>query len=237
MTNRTTLLAALALAVAPTARAADFPSIASLAQGEYRRLAEDLGAAFAYKGVTPATPLGLAGADFGFEVTTTRMENSSIFALAGAGRTSDLVVPKFHAHKGLWGGFDIGAFVAGASDIDATLVGAELRYAVVDDGLATPAVGVRLSGSRALGTGDLRIATAALDVMVSKRFTLVTPYAGGGAVRVHSSVRNSGLAQESFNRGRLFAGVNLNFLTTNFALEAEKMGENMSYSAKLGLRF
>lgn len=230
------ILLAAALAAALPA-AADFPTVGTLAQGEFRRMSEDLGAAFSYKGVTPATPLGLTGFDIGVEVTTTRMENSSIFRLAGAGDPSDLVIPKLHAHKGLWGGFDIGAFVGGASDVDATLYGAELRYAILDDGIAMPAVGVRLSGSRAMGLGSLRIATAALDLMVSKKFAVITPYAGAGTVRVQSSVRGSALGEESFNKSRVFAGVNLNLLAANLALEAEKMGDNTSLSAKLGFRF
>ena len=231
-----TLLAA-ALLVALPADAADFATVGTLAQGEFRRMSEDLGAAFSYKGVTPAEPLGVAGFDIGVEVTTTRMASSSILRLAGAGSPSELVIPKVHAHKGLWGGLDIGAFVGGASDVDATLYGGELRYAILNDGIATPAVGVRLSGSRATGIGELRIATAALDLSISKKFTVVTPYAGAGTVRVQSSVRGSSLGEESFNKGRVFAGVNVNLLAVNLAFEAEKMGDNTSLSAKLGFRF
>ena len=230
-------LAALALCAALPATAADFPLVSSLAQGEFRALSEDLGAAFSYKGVAPATPLGMLGFDIGVEVTSTRLENSHVFRLAGAGGPSNLVVPKLHVHKGLWRGFDIGAFVGGASDVDATLFGAELRYAFLDDGIATPALGLRLSGTRATGLGDLRVATGALDLTVSKKLAIVTPYAGAGAVRVQASVRGSPLAEESFNAGRVFAGVNLNLLTANLAFEAEKMGDNTSLSAKLGFRF
>ena len=233
----TNLVAATLLAVSSTCAWADFPALGTLAQGEFRRLSQDLGAAAAYKGVTPATPLGLTGFDIGAEVTTTRMENSSLFAAAGAGRPSELVIPKVHVHKGLWGGFDIGAFAGGASKVDATLYGAELRYAVLDDGIATPAIGLRLSGSRVAGTGDLRLATAAVDAVISKRFTLVTPYAGAGVVRVHSSARGTPLAEERFNESRVFAGLNLNLIAANFAFEVEKLGENTSLSAKVGVRF
>lgn len=230
-------LAALALCAAFPAAGADFPLASSLAQGEFRALSEDLGAAFSYKGVTPATPLGILGFDIGLEVTSTRLESSDVFRLAGAGGPSSLVIPKLHVHKGLWRGFDIGAFVGGASEVDATLFGAELRYAFLDDGIATPALGLRLSGTRATGLGDLRVATGALDLTVSKKFAIVTPYAGAGAVRVQASVRGSPLAEESFNAGRVFAGVNLNLLTANLAFEAERMGDNTSLSAKLGFRF
>jgi hypothetical protein len=231
------LVALTALACAQSAHANDFPSVGTLSQDQFHKLSQDLGAAFSYKGVTPATPLGLLGFDVGIEVTDTKMENSSIFALAGAGNQSHVLIPKVHVHKGLPAGFDIGAFLAAAPDIDATLFGAELRYAILDDGLATPAVGVRLSGSKATGLGDLNVATAALDITVSKKFTLITPYVGGGVVRVMSDVSGSGLAEEGFNKGRYFGGVNVNLLAINLAFEVEKMGGNTSLSAKIGWRF
>jgi hypothetical protein len=45
------------------------------------------------------------------------------------------------------------------------------------------------------------------------------------------------LAEETFNRSRIFGGVNLNLAIANFAIEAEKMGDNTSYTAKIGVRF
>jgi hypothetical protein len=227
---------ALATACLPAA-AADFPSIGSLAQTEFRALSEDLGAVLAYRGITPATPLGVLGFDVGIGVTDTTLENSSAFRLAGATGRSSLTVPRLHIHKGLPGRFDIGGFIAAASQIDATLYGAEVRYAFLDDTLTTPALAMRIAGTGASGTGDLRVATASADVMISKKLTLITPYAGGGVVRVSSKVSGSRLEEETFNRSRFFAGVNVNLLTLNLAFEAEKMGDNTSLSAKLGLRF
>jgi hypothetical protein len=230
-------LAPLLLATAFPATAADFPSIGSLTQDEFHAISQDLGAAFSYKGVTPATPLGILGFDIGLELTDTKMENSRLFALAGAGDQSHITVPKLHIYKGLWGGFDIGAFIAGAPDVSATLFGADLRLALLDDKLTTPAIGVRLSGTRATGMGDLNVSTAALDLMVSKKFTAITPYAGVGTVRVQSSVNGSTLSKESFNQSRVFGGVNVNLVAVNLAFEAEKMGDNTSLSAKIGWRF
>ena len=235
--NRTVRLAPLAFAAILPCQASDFPGIGDLAQGEFRAISRDLGAAFAYKGVTPATALGPLGFDVGVEVTDTQIENSALFARAGAGGRSRLVIPKVHVHKGLFAGLDIGAFAAGAPDISARLYGAELRYAIVDDALAMPAVGVRASGTRASGLGDLEVSTAALDLIASKRFTALTPYVGAGTVRVQSSANGTGLARERINQGRVFGGLNVNLLAVNLAFEAEKMGDNVSLSAKLGWRF
>ena len=234
---RASFLAPLALAAALPCGAADFGGIASLAQGEFRALSRDLGAAFSYKGVTPATALGPLGFDVGVEVTDTRMENSSLFALAGAGGQSRLVLPKIHVHKGLFGGLDVGAFVAGVPDIDARLYGADVRYTFIDDSLAMPAIGLRVSATRADGLEPVKVSTAAVDLMVSKRFTLVTPYAGAGTVRIRSTADGTGLTRERIDQSRVFGGLNLNLVAVNLAFEAEKMGDNVSLSAKLGWRF
>jgi hypothetical protein len=229
---------ALAACAAPAAAlAADFGSLRDLAQAEFRDLARDIGSAFSYKGVVPATPLGTVGFDVGLEVTETRMEHSRVFALAGAGEHSRLVLPKLHVHKGLPLNFDVSAFVAAVPDVDARLAGAALRWTLADDGWVFPAVGVRVSGTRATGTGDLKVSTAAIDALVSKKFTSVTPYAGAGTVRIQASATGTPLREERVSEARVFGGVNVNLLAANVAVEAEKMGDNVSISAKIGWRF
>lgn len=229
--------AACAALLSTAAHGADFRSIGSLTQDEFSSLTRELGAAFSYKGVTPATPLGVLGVDVGIEVTDTRIDNSGVFGRAGAGSVSEIVVPKVHVYKGLPGGFDIGAFVGGASQVSATLFGADLRYAILDDSLTRPAIAVRAAGTWATGLGDLKVWTGSLDAMISKRLALFTPYAGGGMVRTHAGVDHSALSDETRNRGRAFVGANLNLIGANLALEAERMGSNTSLSAKLGIRF
>lgn len=230
-------IAAVLSTCALAANAGDFPNIGTIGQDAFNGLSRDLGAAFSYKGITPATPLGTLGFDVGVEVTSTKLEHESAFSAAGAGSVSDLLVPKVHVHKGLPGGWDIGAFVGGASDVSASLFGADVRYALLDDGIATPAVAVRLSGTRATGLGDLKIGTGALDLMASKKFTILTPYVGGGVVRTWSSAASTALHDVRENQGRFFGGLAVTLLTVNVAFEAERQGDNTSLSAKLGLRF
>lgn len=230
-------LAALAVALAAPAAHAQFTSIRNLTQGELERVAGDLGAAFSYKGVTPATALGVTGFDVGVVVSDTTVESSGLFRLAGAGGPSRLTVPKLHLYKGLPWGLDVGAFVAAASDVDARLFGADVRYALVQDGITTPAIALRVSGTRATGLGELRLGTAAADVLVSKRFTVLTPYAGAGIVRTTARASNADLSEVRSDEARVFVGLNVNLVAVNLALEAEKSGDNRSLSAKLGWRF
>lgn len=229
-------VAAAAALLSTAACARNLDHIGSLTQGEFRSLTGDLGAALSYKGVTPATPLGVLGWDAGLEVTDTRVENKDVFSKAGGG-SSDIVVPKVHVGIGLPARFDLGAFVGGATQVNATLIGGELRYAMIDDTLTTPAVALRLAGTNARGMGEMRLYTASVDAMISKRFTVFTPYAGMGTVRVSGNPRNAGLSDESVNRGRGFIGAQFNLVGANLAFEAERMGSNTSLSAKLGIRF
>ena len=230
------LLATLILGALP-AMAGDFSSIGALSQDQFRKVSEDLGAALSYKGVTPATPLGLTGFDIGLEVSATDIRNSDLFSLAGSGSPDYIVVPKLHIYKGLPYGIDIGAFVGGASEVSATLYGLDARWALLDDGVATPAVAIRLSGTRASDIGPVRISTLAGDLMVSKKFVVATPYLGVGVVRTNSEAGGTGLSDEAFNKTRVFAGLNLNLAVLNLAFEAEKLGENTTVSAKAGWRF
>ena len=219
------------------AHAGDFSALDALTQEQFLRLSRDMGAVISYKGVTPATPLGITGFDVGVEVTDTRVEGSDAFSRAGAGGQSHVMVPKLHVYKGLFGGLDIGGFIGGAPEIGASVFGADLRYAILDDGLTSPALAVRLSGTKATGLGDLAVSTFAVDLMASKKFTLLTPYVGAGSVRVQSRANNTSLEEVTFNKGRVFGGLNMNLVAVNLAFEAEKMGGNTSLSAKLGFRF
>lgn len=230
-------IAALCIAAAPGAFAGNLDNIGSLAQEQFLKLSKDLGAVTSYKGVTPATPLGLVGFDLGVELTATNLENSSIFRQAGGSSSSSVLVPKLHIHKGLPFGFDIGAFISKVSDANISLIGAEARWELIDDGIAMPAVGLRIAGTKETGVGQVDLSTLSADIVLSKKLTLVTPFIGAGRVQVKSKPNIGGLREEKFNQSRIFAGLNANFAVVNVAVEAEKQGDATSLSAKAGWRF
>jgi len=234
------LLLGLAAVLPQAASAGDLSALASLTQAEFRTVSEDLGAAFSYKPVSPPTALGITGFDIGLEVTATDVSKSSA-ALSRAGASSSsmdtLLVPKLHIHKGLPAGLDIGAFIANIPAIGAQLVGGELRYALIDGGTATPAVGIRGAITSLNGSSQLSLSTRSLDISVSKGFATITPYAGVGQVWVNSTPNVAGLSNESFTQGKVFGGVNFNLGLINFALEADKTGNTSSWGLKMGWRW
>lgn len=229
-------IAAITLVSTP-AFAGDLNNIGSLGQESFLKLSKDLGAIASYKGVTPATPLGVVGFDIGVELTATNLESSTIFRQAGGSSSSSVLVPKLHIHKGLPFGFDIGAFISKVPDANISLFGAEARWALIDDGIATPAVGLRIAGTKETGVGQIDLSTLSADIVLSKKLTFVTPFIGAGRVQVKSKPNVGGLKEEKFNQSRIFAGLNANFAVVNVAVEAEKQGDITSLSAKAGWRF
>lgn len=205
-------------------------------QPQFRALSEDLGAALSYKGQTPTTPLGITGFDIGISATSTKLENAARYN-AALDNKSSLVMPTVRAHKGLPLGFDVGASYASADGI--RFVGGELRYAIVEGGMLTPAVGLRGSMTRLTGVDELDFDTRGLDLSISKGFAFATPYAGVGRVWVNSTPKIPGvsLAAEDFSLAKYYVGLGLNMMLMNINLEADRTGDSTSYSAKLGIRF
>ncbi len=231
----------LALAVSPARAASDLDSINALGQTQFRLLSEDLGAALSYKALIPAEPLGTTGFDIGIEVTATPLENDTVFAQAISSNDapSTLIVPKVHVHKGLPFGFDIGAMLATVPDSNISLWGAEVRYAILKGGTASPALALRASYSQLTGVDQLEFNTTGLDLSISKGFAFVTPYAGAGVVWVRSTpdIPGTALQEEEFSVGKYFVGANFNFAVINILAEIDRTGENTSYGLKLGWRF
>lgn len=204
-------------------------------QSAFKAFSEDMGSALSYKAVTPATPLGITGFDLGLEASSTKVSGLST---ATGGSISTLIVPKVHVFKGLPFGIDVGAFYSSVPTTNIKLYGGELRYAIMEGGVALPAVGIRAAMTKLSGVSLLSLNTKSLDVSISKGFAMITPYAGLGTVWVDSTPdATTTLAKESFRQNKIFAGGNLNLGLVNFALEYDKTGSATSYSAKFGFRF
>ncbi len=232
------------LGIAQPAMAASISTLNQLAQSEFRTFSEDLGAALSYKPITPAESLGTTGFDMGIEVTQTDTSKSAQIwskATNGGSSVSKVYVPRLHIAKGLPLGIDIAAFYSRIPSANISLVGTELRYAIVEGGVATPAIAVRGSYTKLSGVDQLGLNTKGLDVSISKGFAMFTPYAGVGQVWVNSKANVTGTGgvtlDESFTQSKVFVGANLNFGLTNIAAEVDKTGGIQSVSLKLGFRF
>jgi hypothetical protein len=235
------LAAAISVNSGVATAASDIDQLQNLAQDQFRLLSEDMGAAFSYKAMAPAAPLGITGFDVGVVVSATSLENEAALEAATSGDApSVLPMPRLHVLKGLPWNIDIGGTYVSVPGTDIKLWGAELRWALLEGGVATPAVGLRGSMTRLDGVNQLDFDTKAIDISVSKGFVFATPYAGVGQVWVSSTPKNiplNPISEETFSMTKMFAGVSMKFLLVNMVFEVDKTGDATTYGAKFGLKF
>lgn len=209
-------------------------------------LIKDLGATMSYRAVTPAEPLGiLLGIDVGLELTGTKLKNAndSWKTATGGSGNSSLYMGKIHVHKGLPLGIDVGAYYGKVAASNMKSMGGEISYALLSGSAVTPALALRGTYTKMFGVSDLDLNTAGLELSISKGFLMLTPYAGIGAVYYDGqgtggpAANKTSFSSESDTLAKYFLGVNFNLGLVNFAAEADKTGDNSSYSAKFGLRW
>jgi hypothetical protein len=238
-------IAALLAAASLPAVAGDINNIGGLNQGQFHDFSQDLGSALSYKPLTPTEPLGLFGFDLGIAATDTKVKNTSLFQIVGAGNdVSTIVVPQLRANVGLPFSFDVGAMYAEASGTNARLAGGELRWSFVPGSTVMPAIGVRGAFTKLAGVDQLDLTTKSVDLSISKGFAFITPYGGIGKVwttstpkNIPASAPNPNLSQESISQNKYFVGVQFKILLFNLVVEADKTGDDTTYGAKVGVRF
>jgi len=241
----------LVLCVGTQAMAKDINFSSGIAQGDFRSLSKEAGAAISYRNTAPPAPLGITGFDAGIEASAINIKSDSSYWKAAFGNDapSYLYLPKVRVRKGLPFGIDIGAMYSYVPDSNIKLYGAEVSKALLDGTMATPALGIRGTYTRLTGVSDLNLQTAGIDASLSKGILFLTPYAGGGAVWVNSratgnlqsfSTNTPGLGQlksEEIWQPRVFAGLKISPLPL-FGITAEAEYQvRPIYSLKAALSF
>lgn len=238
-TSRHLLVASALGALAFSAHAGDFNAIGLLNQAEFRAFSEDVASAISYKGMIPSEPLGITGFDVGVRVGATEVANREILRKAAGGASIPNAVPWAGVHivKGLPFGIDIGVLQLRLPDNGVRATGGEIRWAFLEGSTALPALAVRVSGMSLSGVPQLKMRSLGADVSISKGFLFLTPYAGVGTTEVTARAPGTALRDESFQQGKVFAGVNVALGLVAFNVEADKTGDATSYGLKAALRW
>ncbi|HEX4896024.1 MAG TPA: hypothetical protein VFV11_06820 [Solimonas sp.] len=237
--------ALLALLAAPMAQAADpdfdFDCTGSLnCQESFRGILEDTAAALNYKALGPAEATGLTGIGIGAFVNYTQVENEKAWKDLTGEDIDAVGMAGIVAHKGLPFGIDLGAFYTTVPGASVDVYGAEVRYAILEGGVASPALALRGSYTATDGIDDFDFETYGLDVSVSKGFTFLTPYAGVGYVWAKGTPQGSlavQLDEETVERERIFVGLRIGIALLDITPEFERQGDNNGYNLRLGLSF
>lgn len=234
---RRILLAGVLLAVSGGAFANDDITIPGLSQTNFNDLSTDLGAVTSFKQMQGASSEGITGFDFGLNFADTQVSHKTAWDAATSDTISNVPFADVTLSKGLPFGFDVGAEYAFVPGSNIHLYGVEGRYAILDGGVAEPAVGLRFAYTHLTGVDDLSFNTKTLDLSVSKGFGPITPYAGVGEVWTSSSPDSStGLSDFSQSNTEFFAGFSFE-LGVHMALEYNHLAGNSTYTFKFGFGF
>lgn len=231
------LSAALTAAATFPARAIEF-GIETPDQAAFAAVSEDLLAAYGYKALQPAEATGLTGFAFGAFASYTPVDDEQAWQTLTGEDISELGMVGATAHKGLPLGLDLGAFYATVPGADASLWGAELRWAAWEGGIASPALALRGAYTTATGIDDFDFSTYSIDVTVSKGFAFATPYAGVGYVwGAVDPADDIPLEKEEPGDTRLYAGLRLSTLLFEITPEYERVGDHNAFNLRLGFSF
>jgi len=238
----------LVFVMAVPAMAATTINIDRLGQAAFKSFSEDFGMAFSYQAVSPAAPLGdkLPGFDAGVEVSYVKLDKSASYyqLMETVGDLPNaLVLPRIHVQIGLpIIPIDLGVSYVSIPSSDMKLTGYEIKYAVLEGGLAMPAVAIRGAYTKLSGVDVLDLSTKSLDISISKGILIFTPYAGVGQVWITSEPHaKSGigtlLKKEDITKTKAFVGTKMKiFPFVNLVVEGAFSNINV-YTARLNINF
>lgn len=207
-------------------------------QADFRAVTEDITAAAGYKALGPAESTGITGFGVGAYGAYSPTQNKDAWQNLTGTSVSGVGVAGVALHKGLPFGFDVGATYAAVPGTSARLWGVELRYAILDGGVAEPAIAVRAAYTGSTGIDDFKFNSTSIDASISKGFAILTPYAGAGWVRGKADPdASTGLKEETVNKAKFFAGMRVSFVIFELTPEYERVGDNNSYNLRLGFSF
>lgn len=216
------------------------PSIAvspGMTAAQFRSFSEDMGAALSERVLAGAAPLGVAGFDIGVGGSTTAIQDGNSWEAATGETSARLALPTLYASKGLPFGIDIGGSYSAIPNSNIRLIGAEVSYCIYGGSPWLPALAIRGTYSRLSGVPQLQFNTRGVELAISKGIGPWTPFAGVGRIRVDSAPTVGGLAEQVFDENKVFVGSSISLGPVNLSIEADRIGNDDSISAKFGLRF
>lgn len=174
-----------------------------------------------------AAPLGLIGFDIYADAAVDQEFGDEEFVrtVLDDDLTGDLLtVVRVGARKGLPAGIDIGLAYGRAIETDIELISADVQWAILDGGALSPALSLRVTGTRTMGSDVYDLDQYGAEILLSKGFAVLTPFVGAGVVRSVGSLDSSlgRTFEDSETRGVLYGGLTLNLLLPKITVEVEK---------------
>ncbi|MEO8504323.1 MAG: hypothetical protein ABI609_10545 [Acidobacteriota bacterium] len=227
---------ALAFALQPTAMAADWGINPDTPKSTFEDFHKDFAAAVYPYAEHGAKPLGLVG----FEVYVDASYNHGFGDDVGPGLPiygslpgGILSLARVGVRKGLPLGFDVEATYGRAVGSDLNIVSGTVQWALLEGGVATPALAFRLTGSKSTGVSYYSLRQLGAEAILSKGFAMLTPYVGAGMVRSESRFRFVSGRDVTSTEPILFGGVTISALIPKINIEVQK-GRGFQATVKVG---
>jgi hypothetical protein len=172
--------ALLAALLAGPAGASGFSFSTSFTPADFRDLADAFGDAISFPNLGMAASTGVAGFEVMAAAGGPQVDTGSHWWRSGVdAQTFGGVLTGYRGivRKGLPGHLDVGAQVGRVAGEQ--FWGGELRWAIWDGGILVPAAALRLAYSR-LGASAVALDVSEVQLVVSKGFPIVSPYAAAG---------------------------------------------------------
>ena len=189
-------------------------------------LAADFGSVLRVRQLGEATTLDKGTIDVGVEFASAAIDDSKsfprIFARLGVGERVDI---------GAWGGFN--------NDTDYGVAGFDTRIVLLREGPSSPvSVAIRPSVASLVGTSEVWVGSASIDLSVSRTLGSIAPYAGVATTGTVAIERSDELDLDpaTANGSLAYVGLSYHWRALSAAAEVQK-GSSVSYAVRIGTRF
>lgn len=207
-------------------------------QQDFEGIMQDASAALNFKSLGPAEATGITGIGIAAFVSYVPVENEQNWRRITGTDVDAVGMAGIIVRKGLPFNIDVGAFYSTVPGTGADVFGGEVKYAILEGGVASPALAVRGTYVATSGIEDFDYTAWGADVSLSKGFALVTPYIGAGFVSYTADPNNVfGLQEVEDDGERIFIGMRIGLALIDIIPEYERVGDNNSYNLLLGLSF
>src|SRR5690349_1075094 len=159
----------------------------ALTQGAWREFVSEIGPVMYLRPLATARPLGKGRFEIAALGSATRIDQTKrawndTFSHPDADHPltegNALNIPGLMVRGGVTDRVDVAAYGTKSMNANYGIVGAQLQYNVLHDTTSRLAAAVRATGVRLVGPEDLSASVYGVDLVVSRTFGFVSPYAG-----------------------------------------------------------
>jgi len=169
----------------PSVKSCSMVIDSSLTQDQWHQFTEESGAIMSFKSLSSARTLGKMNFKIAIDYGSTPVDQHDLAWINTFTHPDEdcplgdaIKIPTIRASMGVTDNMDVGGFWTTAPGANYGCVGAEFKYAFLQESKKSPAAAVRASVSMLTGVPDFNVSIYSIDLMASKRIAMITPYAG-----------------------------------------------------------